>query len=335
MFARMRKTAQVMILALVPLLATGCRMLHGTGPYRETTGKRGWHHPFLHAEQKTPERELAYADQLMQVGRTKKAMKQYLALTIFWPESAEAGKAQLQYAKYWDGKQKWNRAFDEYQRLFDKYIGTFAYDEVLQRQFDIATYLMNTKKGRWMFFPGFTAPERAIPLFEKILGNGPQWEKAPEVQYLMGRAYELSMQYEEAIQAYMTTHQRYPQSAFADKAAFGAADCFYRLAQESPNNEQTLEGAWAAMTLFLNAYPNSDRVTLATEYRKTLYRQRAKLAFEKANYYDLIAKKPRAALLAYQSLVKEFPQSNWTELAQIRIDALSKQVGPIDAKKSN
>lgn len=333
MFARMRRNAQMVVLGLglTSSLVAGCATFHSKQPYEETSGKRGWH-LFVRPAMRTPQRQLEYADQLAQVGRTGKAMKQYLALTIYWPESSEAGKAQYKYSKYWDERGKFLKAFDEYQRLFDKYIGTFPYDEVLQRQFEIAVCLMNTKKGHWLFFPGFSAPERAIPLFEKMLLNGPQWPKAPEVQYLMGRAYELSMQYEEAIQAYMTTHQRYPESPFAEKASFGAADCFYRLAQESPNNEQILEGAWAAMTLFLNEYPNAQSIPLATEYRKTLHRQRAKLAFEKADYYDKIARKPRAALLAYEALVRQFPHSNWTELAQIRIDALKTIVGDINEK---
>lgn len=331
MFARMRKPFQAILPCLLALCAAGCGTFHGQEPYRETSGKRGWH-LFLRPAMKTAERELEYAGQLEQVGRTKQAMKQYLALTVYWPESAEAGKAQYKYARYWDGRGKHERAFDEYQRLFDKYVGTFPYDEVLQRQFEIAGYMMNTKKGRTFFFPGFFAPERAVPMFEKILLNGPHWERAPEVQYLLGQAYDLSLQFEEAIQAYMTTHQRYPESPFAEKASFGAAHCFYRLSQESPNNEQILEGAWAAMTLYLDEYPQGADRTVATEYRKTLLRQRAKLAFEKANYYDRIARKPKAALLAYESLVKNFPQSNWTELAQIRIDALKKIVGDADEK---
>ena len=51
-------------------------------------------------------------------------------------------------------------------------------------------------------------------------------------------------------------------------------------------------------------------------------------AYDKARYYDLIAKKPKAALIAYRALVSQFPHSDWTGLAQIRIDALSKLVPP-------
>ncbi|MFH0954295.1 MAG: outer membrane protein assembly factor BamD [Verrucomicrobiota bacterium] len=327
----MRRTAHILFpgLAAAVFLLAGCGTLHRAlfreEPYVEKTGRKGWH-LFLHPAYKTPQLQLNYADSLLQARKTRAAMRQYLALTVYWPESAEAGKAQYQYAKLTDRRGKPFATFDEYQRLFDRYTGLFPYDEVLNRQFELATNVMERKKGRFLLFGGFSAPERAIPLFESILTNAPQGEKAAECQYRIGRAYELSLQYEEAIDAYMTTQSRYLESPFAEKGSYGAAYCFYLLAQESPNNQQILEGAWAAMTLFLNTYPSSQNAAVAMEYRKTLLRERAKLAYDKACYYDKIARRPKAALIAYQDFVRGFPHSDWTALAQIRIDALSKIV---------
>ena len=314
------------VLLLVGLLAlSACQIFGREKPYEETSGKRGWH-PFLHPARKTPAAQLSFADQLLESGRAKKAMKQYVALTVYWPESQEAAEAQLKYARLWDRKGKLQRAFDEYQRLFNHYPGQFPYDEVLNRQFDIATNVMYRKKGKFLFFSGFSAPERAIPLFEAIVTNAPQWEKSAEAQYLLGRANELSLEYEMAIDDYMTVRNRYPDSAFAEPASFQTAYCYYLLAQESPNNEQILDAAWAAMTLFLNYFPTSDKAPLATEYKNTLYRQRAKIAYEKATYYDRIVKRPDSALIAYENMVRQFPHSDWTGLAQIRIEALSNTV---------
>jgi outer membrane protein assembly factor BamD (BamD/ComL family) len=314
------------VVLLAGLLSlTACSTFFKEKPYQETSGKRGWH-PFLHPAQKKPDAQLLFADQLLQAGRTKKAMKQYVALTIYWPEAKEAPVAQYQYAKLWDKKGKEYRAFDEYQRLFNRYPGQFPYDEVLNRQFEIATNLMYKKKGKFLFFHGFSAPERAIPMFQAIMTNAPQWNKSAETEYLMGRANELSLEYEAAIDNYMTVQNRYPGSTFAEAASFQTAYCYYLLSQESPNNEQILDAAWASMTLFLNYYPSSEKASLATEYRNTLYRARAKIAYEKATYYDKIVKRPASALIAYQSMVRQFPHSDWTALAQIRIDALSNTV---------
>jgi tetratricopeptide (TPR) repeat protein len=294
-------------------------------PYEETIGKRGWT-IFLHPAKKNPTDEMAYAQQLLREGKKKAALKEFKALSIFWIGAPEAAPAQYQYAKLLEERGNLFKAFDEYQYLIEHYTGQFPFDEVLERQFNIAVHLMNTKKGKFFLFPGFSAPERAVPMFEKIVANGPEWARAPEAQYLIGRAYELSGQYELAVVAYMAAEYRYPNSAFTEKAAFGKTQCLYLLAQESPNDDQARDEAWAAITLFQNTYPNSVENGKIQEYRKTIFRQRAKAAYDLAYYYDRIAKKPKAALIAYDNLAKLFPDSDWAGLAQARIVTLKKTV---------
>lgn len=293
--------------------------------YEETSGRTKWY-LFRRPKMKTAPAQLVYADQLLEQGRTKRAMRHYLALTRFWPESPEAGEAQYKYARLTDQRGKLLDAFDEYQRLFDHHTGFFPYEPVLQRQFEIAKQVMHTRKGKFFIFPGFAAPERAAPLFEKIVQNGPQSEHAPEAQFLMGKAYEESLEYEQAVAAYMKAQQRYSWSPFAGQASFRTAHCYYLLAQESPNNKQLIENAWAATVLFLSSYPKSEHAETAREYAATLRRQRAHLAYNTAVYYDRIEKRPESALIAYRTLVREYPDSDWTEMAKSRIEELSKLV---------
>jgi len=321
---RTARTHRLRVLLACALAAavTSCAT---SAPYRETSGRRGWH-PFLRPAQRSPDRQLAYAGRLFAAGQTRAAMRQYRALIVRWPESPESATAQYQYAEHLYRTKDYEAAFDEYQKLFDRHAGFFPYLETLDRQFEIATHLMRTRKGRFLFLPGFAAPERAVPRFEKILANGPRWDRAAESQYLIGRAHEMALQYEEAIEAYMTTQQKHPESPFAEQASFGAAQCYFWLADENPSNDNIIESAWGALTLFLNKYPKSEHARVAAEYRQTVYRHRARLAYERAYFYDRVAHKPQAALLEYRALVGQFPHSDWTGLAQIRIEALAKIV---------
>lgn len=293
--------------------------------YRETVGRKGGllaRRPAM----SSPTAQLAYAQRLEQAGRRRAAARQYLLLTRHWPDAPEAGQAQYRYARMLEDRRKWQRAFDEYNRLFEDFVGRFPYDEILDRQFQIAQRLMEQKKGKFLFLPGFSAPEQAIPLFEKILAHGPRWEKAAEAQFLIGRARERGEEYEEAIGAYMATEHRYPDSPFAELAAFQSALCYYRLALESPNNEQFLENAWAAWSVFVSRYPASERRTEAEAYRNKIRRMQAQLAHSRADYYDRIARRPKAALITYRSFVNQFPDSEWTPKARERIAILSKLV---------
>jgi outer membrane protein assembly factor BamD (BamD/ComL family) len=187
---------------------------------------------------------------------------------------------------------------------------------------------MNTPKAKFLFLPGFKSPERAVPLFEKILEHGPEWGKAPEVQYLVGWANELSQQYELAVAAYLTTQVRYPDTPFAEKAAYNRALCLERLAHSEPNNEAALDEAWSAMQQFAIRYSNSDKAPDVIQHRDDLLRRRAHIAYDRARYYDTIAHQPKAALLEYRDFVRLFPHSDWTPQAQKRIEALTQLVEP-------
>lgn len=297
----------------------------GEKPYREETAKRGFFvRLFYRPHENTPAKQLAYAHRLFDKGQIRKAARAYLALTKYWPESAEAAEAQYRYARIIDRRGKIQDAFDEYQRLFEKYPHTFPYEEVLARQFELAVQLMNTRKGKFLFLPGFQAPERAVPLFEKILTNGPEWEKAPEAQYLLGYAQEQAFEYEAAIIAYSVVQQRYPTSSFAEQASYRLVLCWKKLADESPNNQQLLNNAWVAAMFYLNTYPMSSRAEEVREISRVILDRRAEIAYKIARYYDRAARKRAAAISAYENCIREFPESRWADEARQRLEELKK-----------
>lgn len=297
-------------------------------PYEETTSRRHWYNFFIRPAKDKPQDQLAYADGLRAANQLRAAGKQYRLLTVFWPEAPEASVAQWAYARTLDQRRKWQDAFDEYTYLIEHYAGSFPYNDILQRQFEIAETVMNTPKAKFLFLPGFQAPERAVPLFEKILEHGPEWTKAPEVQYLVGLANELGRQEALAVSAYLTTQVRYPDTPFAEKAAYNRARCLERLAQEAPNDEAALDEAWSALQQFALRYPNSDKNTDALQRRDNLFRRRARIAYDRARYYDTIAHQAKAALLEYRDFVRLFPHSDWTPQAQKRIETLTPLVEP-------
>ncbi len=318
MHGSMRRSFVLLVLLswLLPAVTTPAK------PYEETQKRHSWF-SFNRPAKKNPTDQLAHADQLFAQGALKKAGKAYRALAMTWPGSPEAVPAQLRYGRSLDARGKSEKAFEAYQTLMKNHAGGFPYDDVLKRQFEIAKEVMERRRGRVLLFGGFKAPERAVPLFEEVVKNGPRSPYAPEAQYLIGWCYEISDQLELAVVAYMTAQHRYPNSPYADRAAFGRARSLYRLSEESPNDEDALEQAWAGVVLFLNNYPQSEDAELARAYRDTLLSRRARASYDKAVFYDTLAKKPAAALQAYQTFVKMYPRSEWASVAQTRIDQLS------------
>lgn len=313
-----------LLLLCTVIVGSGVPFGYAARPYVEKQRPHGIH-PFCRPAKQNPAAQLAYAEELQRKGRIAAAMRQYRALTLRWPDSPETARALLAHARLLEKTGHPEAAFDEYEDLLENHAGTIPYEDILERQLAIARRLMETRKGR-IFFGGFEAPERAIPLFEKILNHGPQWARAPEVQYLIGLAYEKSRQYELAVDAYAAVMLHFPESPFAEKASFSRCRCLYRLARGAPNDDDMADAAWAALTLFLDTYPQSQYAAAARSYRKTLYRRRARAAYNIALFYDRIARRPAAALIAYRRFVRQFLDSGWTPLAKSRIQELEKSV---------
>ena len=110
-------------------------------------------------------------------------------LVLRWPDSAEAHIAQYEYAKLLDDSRDDLEAFSEYSYLLDRYPEDAPTDDVLSRQLAIASQLVKKRKAR-VLFGGFSAADEAVPYLEEILKRGPRWERASEVQYLVGKSYE-------------------------------------------------------------------------------------------------------------------------------------------------
>ena len=263
---------------------------------------RGFH-LLIHPKAKTPEAQWQHVQALDAAGRARAAAKQALALRIYWANAPEAPQAQMFYARHLERRGKSQAAFDAYQHLVDHYTGRFEFNDVLDRQMQIAKAYMERKKGKILFLPGFDAPERAIPMFEKIVASAPEGKHTAEAYFLIGAAHERNYEYEEAIDAYFTALNRFPQSEFAAKAAYAQAKCHVKISDDSPNDARALDTAAAACTLFLQRYPEAGQRAEIEADRTRLRDQQAAAAFARARYYDRILRKKESAIIEYRTFI--------------------------------
>ena len=304
------------------------------GVYEETEVKHSWF-SFTKPAEKTPEAEFERAEKFRAAGDFKSAGRAFYALTITWPRAPQAAVAQQRYAEMLAAREKFEDAFEQFDRLIDRYLGSFDYTAIIEAQFGIAQKIMSQRKGKVLLFGGFKAPERAIPLFESILKHAPRWPGAPEAQYLIGVANEMIGEYDLAVVAYMNTQHRYPDSQFAEKASFGRAHCLYLITQENPNDPDALEQAYAGAVVFLNAFPQSDHADLAIAYKETLLRKREEVAYGRGVFYEKVAHQPKAALMSFEAFVAMYPNSPWTPSAKERIESLRISAGKSKVNKND
>jgi len=269
---------------------------------------------------------LEQGDRDMKAGRWSAAAARYRKYFRRCPDTPQAVHARLQYARALEQLGRRRSAFDAYAELLETFPTAAPREEVLDRMLSLATAEAQQRHLRWLF-GGFTEPESALPLLEKIISLGPGWPGAARAQLLLGDLHRRLHQYEEAAAAYQRLLSRFPDAPEAEDAAYGHAVCLYRLAERYPNDRRLLESAWSAVVYFLDRYPRSPRAESVQAFRRVLLRRRAQAEFEIARFYDRISRNPRAALEAYRQFVKKYPHSGWTPDARRRIQELETQLG--------
>lgn len=273
----------------------------------------------------TPSGQYRYAEQMREAEKLRKAANMYKALLRKWPDSAQAPAAQLGLAEVLEKRGKYQQAFDEYQYLIEAYAGFFPYDQVVERQMAIAHKVADAR--RWFLFVPYKSPEQALPLFEQIIANAPHASGSDSLQITIADLYMKAGQYEMAIEAYLSAMQKYVMSPILEDAAYGYAMSYLGLSEKYPNSHDFRENAVQALSVFLRRHPASRH---ASRVRLELERVRMKQAeslYRQARTYDFRRKKPVSALLVYEQLAREYPDSKWVEPARIRIDRIRQQHG--------
>ncbi len=297
----------------------------GSDAYLEKEeGERSFGALFSGAEH-TSAAQWSAAQEKIEQQKYRSAERILQALYERWPNSLEAPEAVVAHAEILKKRKKWNDAFTVYQYAIDNYANRLnGYSDVLNGQFELAVAVMEHRRMAFLF-GGYQVPEMAIPYFEAVILNGPQWERAPEAMMMVGECNQKSDAFEEAILAYVELTLRHPNHALAEEAAWRRIECLQALREEYPVSPSVLNRILTATTLYLSTYPDTERRGSIILLRNELYEFQSEQVLDQGRFYEQVAKNPLAALRTYESLLELYPKSQHTRAAQARIDALHKQ----------
>ena len=303
------------------LTATGCSTAL---PYKEThTGNYFYLNPFSY-KPATPEEHWSYAESLKERGHTSSARKQYEIFVKRWPENVHAAEAKQAVAEIYFEQGKNKKSFTAYEELIEQYYTNIKdYNAILDRQYVLAEKEMTRKHMRWLF-GGYRAPERAVPLFESIIKNAPQWERAPEMQYMIGQAYQKNNDQEMAVVAYATTEYRYPNSPFAEKSAVSKIESFKKLVESTPYSEDIREQAQLSAGMFPELYTNSQHIAEAQAFGTELHGLAAQHDYEIGRFYERVPRPPQtnSASIYYHKVIKNYGDTQYAGKSAERLRVL-------------
>ncbi|MCK9618758.1 MAG: outer membrane protein assembly factor BamD [Lentimicrobiaceae bacterium] len=160
---------------------------------------------------------------------------------------------------------------------------------------------------------------RSMQLLEQLQSIFNGTDKSEKISYYYAYCYYQQGDFMSASYYFKRFAKNFPSSKFAEECAYMSAYCNY-LDSPDYNLDQTntLE-ALKEMQLFINTYPNSERVQQCNDLMDKLRAKLERKAFEIAQLY-LKMSDYKAAIISYKNVLKEYPDTPHKE--QILFDLL-------------
>lgn len=319
-------------LLLVALIWLGLP-LRSPAPLIFTPGE-GWRYEQVGASRKWEKArakdQLEVAEKALEEGDHNLVIKASKRVINRWPYSDYTPKARYLLGRAYEAKGQDERAFKTYQKLIERNPKIENYEEILQRQFEIANRYYDGKWFKlWNVIPAFPSMTKTIGLYGQIVTNGPYSSVAPQAQLRIGDAYEKKFirSYAEAAKAYDRAADRYRDTALGTDAMFKTGLAYNKQAKTSEYDQSIAAKAIAVFTDFVTLHPQDPRVTEAQDYVSALRTEQARGSFEIAKYYEG-KKRWKAALIYYNEVLLKDPNSTHAEAARRSIDSIQARLPP-------
>ena len=292
----------------------------GEGWIYEKPGETG-------AWQKTRAKDqLEVAQKAFDEGDYKLATKAAHRTVRVWPLSDYAPQAQYLVGRCYEQEGQDQKAFKHYQQLLEKYPKIDKYEEVQQRQFEIANRFLGGQWGKlWGYVPFPQTMDKTAGMYEKVVKNGPYSDIGPKAQMNLGEAREKQEDYPEAVKAYERAADRYAdRPQVASDALFKAGLAYQKEARTADYDQTVASKAIATFGDFTVLHPNDKRLDEAKLRIESLRTEQARGAFETAKFYEK-RKKWEAAKIYYNDALNKDPSSVYAEIARMRIESLNQR----------
>ncbi|MBN4081646.1 outer membrane protein assembly factor BamD [bacterium AH-315-C07] len=153
---------------------------------------------------------------------------------------------------------------------------------------------------------------RALPLFEELVNIYKGTDKAEKLYYYFAYCHygmgDLTM----ATYHFKNFAETYSTSEFAEECQFMYAKC-YKLTSPVPSLDQTsTRKAIEAFQLFINMYPESDKIVQCNEHIDNLRFKLEEKAFDNAKLYFKLGNY-KASVVTLNNVLKDFPDIDHRE----------------------
>lgn len=184
--------------------------------------------------------------------------------------------------------------------------GCSEYEKILKS----SDYVMKYEKAFVYYEKGDYV--RAATIFEQIASVYRGTVKADTLNYYRAMSYYLQKDYIMASHYFSELYSSFPNSSFAEEAAFMTGYCYYRLSPRPSLDQEYTFKAINTISLFMINFPKSARIeeckSIITAMREKIIEKSyisARLYFDLGQY--------KAAIIALRNSLNDFPDTKFRE----------------------
>ena len=270
----------------------------------------------------TPTEQLEIGKALFDEGEHDRAEQEFRKLLRSYKESPEAAEAQYYLGRCEEAEADLYKAFKEYRKTIQTYPSTTRFEEILEREYQIANqFLSGQKRKIFDTVAIIPARDKAIEIYQAIVDDGPFSQYGQLAQYKLGLAHGALGDYELAVTAFEQVISRYPDSPLVDDARYQIALASLKGTFRPGYDQSPTDTAMAELASFLRTYPTSGLAQEAQTRLKELRGRRAAHEFGVAQFYER-RKRSESARHYYETIVKHYQDTSWGPKANAKLQEL-------------
>ncbi|HXC01318.1 MAG TPA: tetratricopeptide repeat protein [Opitutaceae bacterium] len=257
-------------------------------------------------------------------GHYSTAISYYTKAVKKYPNSIWAPEALYRTAHLRFLRKQYYKAFDDYQRIIGTYPNTKRFDEIIGRQYHIATILLNGGRNHFFFalIPGFTNREKGVEDCEQVVLNAPYNTYSPLALLESASGQRRAGNIEEAIDALDRFINSYPQNIMAPDAYLKLAQMNAALVDGPDYDQASTKEAITYYQDFMILFPGDHNIGVAEQGLSDMKQTLAESKIKMADFYFYKRSNFVAARVFYNEAITSYPDSNVATLAKKRLAAV-------------
>ncbi len=261
-------------------------------------------------------------DQQFKFAITLMVNKEYIsAIGIFKdiiknnPDTELANDSQMNIGMSYHLVGDYKSAFNAYEQLIEANPGTRRMQEILDKEFQVGVAQMERDEYG------------AIKVFERIIERNPLGFIAADAQVKIAECYYQLREFDQAEASFLSVMENYPSSEWVPYSQFRIPYCRLSNIRIQQRNYDLLTKSREGFEIYLANNPQGALVEKTKYIIGEIDIAMAERDFEVGIFY-LRQKKPDAAFIYFESVVKDYPNTEWALMAEEKIKML-KSVGAI------